>query len=260
MRPNNLQPKTSNLKPASYGPVAAIAVTLLAYFGSQLFGGLLVGSIAGLLGYDEIGIRNVFEDSTYWQFLLILVIEIFSLLVLWWFISARRISLKSIGLSRWPKPSDLGYSLITFGIYFAILIAVVALVSAVAPGIDLEQEQQLGFDKAQQGYALALVFAGLVVMPAIVEEIMIRGFLYTGLRTKLPYLQASISASLLFGAAHLQLGSGAPPLWVAAIDTFVLSMVLIELRERTGALWSGMMVHALKNGLAFVALFVLAAL
>jgi membrane protease YdiL (CAAX protease family) len=62
---------------------------------------------------------------------------------------------------------------------------------------------------------------------------------------------------LLFAAAHLQWGSGAPLLWVAAIDTFVLSMVLSTLREKTGSLWSAIGLHAIKNGVAFTLLFVL---
>ena len=85
---------------------------------------------------------------------------------------------------------------------------------------------------------------------------MIRGFLYTGLRRRMKPLLSAFIASLVFALAHLQLGSGAPPLYVAAIDTFVLSLILIALRERTGSLWSGIIVHALKNGFAFAAIFI----
>lgn len=171
--------------------------------------------------------------------------------------SARKIPLKVIGLGRRPESKDIGYALIVFGVYFVLMTIVVAVMSAFVPIIDLDQKQQLGFEPASGHGPLALIFISLVILPAIVEEIMVRGFLYTGLRSAMPYLSAAISASLLFGAAHLQLGSGAPPLWVVAIDTFVLSMILIELRERTGALWAGMLVHALKNGLAFVSIFIL---
>jgi membrane protease YdiL (CAAX protease family) len=59
----------------------------------------------------------------------------------------------------------------------------------------------------------------------------------------------------LFGVAHLQFGSGAPLLWVAALDTFTLSIVLCYLREKTGSVWAGVFLHAIKNAIAFVALF-----
>jgi membrane protease YdiL (CAAX protease family) len=58
--------------------------------------------------------------------------------------------------------------------------------------------------------------------------------------------------SFIFGAAHLELGSGSPLVWGAAIDTFLLSVVLVYLREKTGALYAGMLVHMLNNLIAFL--------
>jgi membrane protease YdiL (CAAX protease family) len=61
----------------------------------------------------------------------------------------------------------------------------------------------------------------------------------------------------LFAVAHLQFGSGAPLLWIAAIDTFVLSLFLIYLKDKTDSLWAPILLHMLKNFIAFMALFVL---
>ena len=125
------------------------------------------------------------------------------------------------------------------------------------PGVNLEQEQQLGFDKETQGAALALIFIALVILPPLIEEIVMRGFLYTGIRQKLKIWQAALITSFVFCIAHLQLGEGAPPLYVAAIDTFFLSLFLVYLREKTGSLWAGIFTHGIKNGLAFTLLFIL---
>src|SRR5690606_7282850 len=103
---------------------------------------------------------------------------------------------------------------------------------------------------------LILVFISLVLLPPFVEEVLARGFLYTGLKTKWPVWAAAVVTSLIFAAAHLEFGSGAPLLWVAAIDTFTLSLVLIYLREKTGKLGASIMLHMLKNGVAFVLLFI----
>jgi membrane protease YdiL (CAAX protease family) len=62
---------------------------------------------------------------------------------------------------------------------------------------------------------------------------------------------AVLVTSLFFGAAHLELGTGGPIVWAAAIDTFLLSVVLCFLRERTGALYAGMAVHMVNNLIAF---------
>ena len=60
-----------------------------------------------------------------------------------------------------------------------------------------------------------------------------------------------------WGSAHLPEGGAAGPLYIAAIDTFILSLFLIYLREKTGSLWSSMTLHATKNGVAFMVLYVL---
>ena len=86
---------------------------------------------------------------------------------------------------------------------------------------------------------------------------MVRGFLYSSFKKGLPTAAAVIVTSAIFASAHLPEGGGGGLLWIAAVDTFILSLVLIYLREKTGALWASMTLHALKNGVAFVALFAL---
>jgi len=87
---------------------------------------------------------------------------------------------------------------------------------------------------------------------------MFRGFVYTGLRTKLQPVGSALITSAVFASLHLEFGNGAPLLWVAAIDTFILSLVLCYLREKTGSLWPGICLHALKNFVAFATLYLIA--
>ena len=239
-----------------FGPVSAVLITLLAYFGSQLIAGIGVALYAHSRGYSEQQISDLVQNSVIWQFWFVLAVEAVTLLILFWFMKLRHIKLSEIGLGRIPKWSDLGNGVITFGLYFIALLAVMGIISKLIPSINIEQQQQIGFESASGFSSLALVFISLVVLPPIVEEITVRGFLFSGLNKKLGVVASALIASLLFAAAHLQLGSGEPQLWVAAIDTFLLSIVLIVLRVRTGALWAGMLVHALKNGIAFAYLFV----
>lgn len=249
------EPKLEKSKKTGFGPASTIFVTLMIYFGSQIIGAILLGVFLSLRGYDLNDVTYRLEQSTAIQFFYVLLVQIFVLLFLWLFIRHRKITLASIGLKK-PKLNNLFYALPAFGVYFILLIVVLSIVGVVVPGIDLDQEQQIGFKSVVGFWPLLMVFISLVILPSIVEEILVRGFLYSGLRNKLPKIKAAIIASLIFGAAHLQLGSGAPPLWVAAIDTFILSMILIWLREKTGSLWAGMGVHAIKNSIAFVFLFI----
>ena len=144
--------------------------------------------------------------------------------------------------------------------YMALSIGIVILAKAFVPSLDVNQKQELGFEAVYGLGPHVLVFLSLVVLPPLVEETVMRGFLYTGLKRWLPWGIAGLAVSGLFGAAHLAEGGDAGLLWVGAIDTFSLSLVLVALREATGNLWAGIVLHATKNGLAFVRLFIIGGL
>jgi uncharacterized protein len=242
-------------KKLGYGAFAAVVVTIFAYIFSQFLAAIFLGFWVRATGGDiETSLSNM-SSSTELQFAFFVIVEAITLYIIWWFLKSRGNSWKDIGLARKPRKQDILPALAVFGVYFVFLIIVTTIISGIT-GINTEQEQQIGFDNAKTAIQLGMVFISLVILPPLVEEIVVRGFLYTGLKKKFKQNIAAVLTSLLFGIAHLQLGSGEPPLWIAAIDTVILSMFLIYLREKTGALWSGMLVHAIKNGLAFVFLFV----
>ena len=247
---------TDKKRSGNYGPLTAVLVTIFTYVFAQILAVVLLAVMAPVFGYQAEEILEDLSESTVLQTLYIVIFQAVTLYILWLFLKLKSIPLKKIGLGRLPKSSDLSYAAITFIAYFVVLIALTSVVSNVFTSIDTEQQQQLGFENVINTTDLILVFISLVILPPIVEEILIRGYLYTGLRAKFTKIWSAIIASVIFGIAHLQLGSGEPPLWIAAIDTTVLSLFLIYLREKTGSLWSGMIVHAFKNGLAFMFLFV----
>ena len=88
------------------------------------------------------------------------------------------------------------------------------------------------------------------------EEVIFRGWLYGKLRQKLSGKTSEITGiiisillvSLLFGIVHMQ--------WNVGVNVFALSVVLCVLREITGTIYSGILVHMLKNGIAFYFLYV----
>ena len=246
-----------DFKGKAYGPVLAILLTAFTFFASQILGAVLIVLGGSIFGYDGQATLQNIEDSTFTQFVFSVLAATLAMYATWMFVRARGLGWCYLGMRKKPKLSDAKITIGVTIVYFLTLIFVTGIVSQLISSIDVEQEQQLGFDGARTATQLLLVFVSLVVLPPIIEEIMIRGFLYSGLRSKLPKLTAAIVASILFGIAHLQLGFGAPPLWIAAIDTAILSLFLIYLREKTGSIWAGMVVHAIKNGLAFTFLFVM---
>ena len=240
----------------NWSPLESAGITLFIFFAAEIIGLMLVYIVPLLLGWHSGRINDWLDNSVLGQFLATVAIEGVTAWLLLNFLKRRLASVKTIGLNRWPILKDLGYVILGFAIYFTAYIIIIDVVKALIPSINLDQQQQIGFQNPAH-WQLPLVFISLVILPPLVEELLVRGFLYTGFKKGLPAVAAVLLTSGLFAVAHLQAGSGAPLLWVAAIDTFILSLVLIFLKERTGSLWASIGLHMLKNGIAFASLFLL---
>lgn len=241
-----------------WSPAASVIYTLVVYFFGQLIASMVIIVAAHLTGGSRADQDKWLDTSIAAQFYFVLLTEGITFWAVWWFIRARGATLRIVGW-RAPRWRELLYVVIGFGVYFLIFAMALAIATHLFPSINLDQKQELGFENPATPSALVITFISLVILPPIVEETVFRGFLYTGLRSKMKPILAGLITSLLFASAHLQIGSGKPLLWVAAIDTFTLSLVLCYLRQKTDSLWPGIMLHALKNGIAFFSLFVIAA-
>lgn len=249
-----LKPKTSNLS-VVWNPWLAVLFVVVTYYASQLLGGLAVSIYPALQHWSNTQTTDWLNNSVLAQFFYIVIAETLSVGSLWLFLRKNKISLSQIGLRR-PKWSDAGWGIAVFPIYLVTYLGLQALIAAFVPAINVDQPQQLGFSDVHGFGPLAVTFISLVILPPIAEEIIVRGYLFSSLKRHLPKVGAALLTSVIFASAHLQAGSGAPLLWIAGIDTFVLSLFLLYLREMTGGLYANMTLHALKNLLAFAALFI----
>lgn len=239
-------------------PIMAGLIIVLLFFAGQIMAAYAVQAI-GLLAGGSAGPppTGLFADKTLLQFGYILLAEGLMLACLVWLFRKRGISRRDIGLTR-PRWKDLAYGAGSFIVYISAYVMLLQVVRLLIPGFDANQRQDIGFGDASGLVPLLLVFFALVVLAPVTEEILLRGFFFGSLRRRYRFIIAAIPTSLLFAALHLGGGEqGAGLLWVAAIDTFVLSMVLCYLREKTGRLWASILLHAIKNGIAFTALFIL---
>lgn len=235
----------------------AVLVTIGVYLLAQFFAGLLFSLVLIVQG-NLSQLSETLQTSVAGQFFYILIVEVLTLGSLHYLLKLRGNGLRMLGLNK-PTWKDAGWVLIGFGIYLPLLLVAMQLVQVFIPSIDLNQQQQIGFDDVSTGLQLSMVFVSLVVLPPITEEILTRGFLYLGLKKSMKKIYAALITSVLFAIVHLQFGSNAPLLWSAAIDTFILSGVLIYIRDVTGKLWAPIGLHMLKNFIAFLALFVFTA-
>ncbi len=248
------EPKAKPVK-KMWGPVSAVVLTIFIYLATQIVTEVIILLYTNSKGWSTSTAQAWLTSSVLAQFFMIFLIEALVVLAVYGVLKLRRLSMKAIGLVK-PHAKEALYALIGFGIYFLAYIAIFFVVQKLVPQINLDQKQEIGFETAKSTKDMIFVFLSLVILPPIAEEILVRGFLYTGLRTKLKFIPAAIITSILFAMAHLQFGSGAPLLWAAAIDTFTLSMVLVYLRETRNSLTASIILHMLKNGMAFMLLFV----
>ena len=229
-------------------PLRLITTLLLIFLGSQIVAAFIAELGIGLIHQ---GSHQTLDNSISAEFVYILIAEGLAAWLVLKVVRSRGLPLSFIGLGRRPNKNDLIKAVLGFTAFYALLIIAGLLVNSLSPDIT-NQKQNIGFTNIKNGTENLLAFISLVILPPLGEEILVRGYLYSGLRKVWKFVPALITTSLIFGLAHLELGSGTPLVWAAALDTFLLSIVLVYLREKTGALYAGMMVHMLNNLLAFL--------
>lgn len=227
----------------------------LIYILSQVVGVVALGVYAVSQHWSAAQIDAALTSNVGVEFAYSLLVEGLVLLGVYGMLRWFKWSWQSIGLLK-PKLLHLAIGAVSIVPYFMLLFLIVAVVKWFVPSLDIGQKQEIGFNVVQGPLQLVLAFISLVILPPLAEEIMMRGYMFTGLKKFLPWTISGLIVSVLFGAAHLAEGGDVGPLWIGAIDTFTLSLVLVVLREKTGNLWGGIILHALKNLVAFYALFI----
>lgn len=258
LNPSDLiEPEKTQQKP-TWSPFVAVGFVLVLYILTQVLAGILISIYPAFQHWGSEQTTKWLNSSVLAQFGYMVLVEAATLGGLWWFLRRHRSNFRALGLTRRPKLLDPLLSAGGFGVYFLVYIVLVMVMSALLPSLNVDQPQDVGFSSATGFMALSLTFISLVILPPVTEEILMRGFLFGSLRRKMPFLLAAILTSAIFASGHLMGGAeGAPLLWIAFIDTFILSVVLCYLREKTGRLWAGIGLHMIKNGVAFVSLFLL---
>ena len=229
-----------------WGPIAAVLYTALAFImSSQILANVILIAIVGTGASAE-----AWFNTTAGQFYYVLIADVIFFLFLWAFIAMRSVSIKILGMARKPVWQDVVHALLGYAVYFLVFLALTIAAGSLT-GINLDQKQELGFDFLSMPSEKMMAFISLVLLPPLIEEIAFRGFMFAGLRKKLDFVWAALITSVIFASLHLPESSNGL-LWIGGLDTFVLSMVLCYLREKTGALWASMAVHGIKNGIAFI--------
>lgn len=228
--------------------LAAIALpawVVLAFVGAQL---LLTAVFAG---FNALEVSFDTVNGAIFQTVVGVVVYILTLLIVMgvpWLIFRQKTPLSLLGLQRWPRWSELGWAPLGFVVYLFLSGALIAASQALLPGMDYEQAQDVGFEQLNFRYEYFLAFLTLVIIAPVAEEVLFRGYLFGKLRRYVPLVVAIFITSLLFALVHLQ--------WNVGLDTFALSVVMCLLVVWCKSLWPAIIIHMLKNFVAFYLLFI----
>ncbi len=153
----------------------------------------------------------------------------------------------SLGVQRPPSFIDIGLAPVGYIAYIFAATALTALMQ-IFPWFDANQAQDVGFSYFITDLNRIFAMIATVFVAPVAEELIMRGWLYGKLRDHWKVPVAIILTSLLFAVLHGQ--------WNVGVNVFVLSVILCGLREITGTVWSGILLHILSNGIAFYLLYV----
>lgn len=152
-----------------------------------------------------------------------------------------------LGFKHLPTFIDIGLAPIGYIVHLVLATALTSFMSLFT-WFNANEAQDTGFSYFITGGDRFVAMIALVFIAPLAEEIIMRGWLYGKLRTKLKAPLAILLVSLVFAILHGQ--------WNVGVTVFSLSLVLCTLREITGTIWSGIILHMLSNGIAFYLLYV----
>lgn len=241
-----------------YAHVSSVWLTVGVFFGSQILGslvfGLLILALPAYRGLSGAEIQDLFAYNPWLYLTLLLCILGVFFVLLQYAMRYMKLGARDIGIGRF-KSNYVAYAFAGYVAVLAMNVVLFALLRATFSEVDFDQEQVLAVGKDVAGSGLIPVFVSLVIIPPIMEELLMRGFLFTGLRRRLSFLPSAIVVSVLFGLAHMSQAENG--VFISGVIGFsVLSLMLCWLRERTGSLWPSIGVHMLQNGFAFYFIYI----
>ena len=212
------------------------------------------------LGLKMIGIRFQFLSDTTLETVVAALTYLVSIAITIggpWLLGKHRTTRQELGLMRLIEWKDIGL-VIPAVILYMVLDAVLLGLAGHLHGFNATQAQDVGFSHLVQRYEYFLAFLTLVVVAPIAEETLFRGYLFGKIRKRAPFWVTMLLVSVTFASLHVPGLDNAGHFqfqWNVAVDVFALSLVLCALREITHSIWAGVLLHALKNGIAFYILF-----
>ncbi len=188
-------------------------------------------------------------------------ITLFLIIIIYRKILKQKISLGDVGFNRFPDWGDIALAIPVFIVYSLASSFSIILLSTLLPSFNTSQQQQVGFKAFGGRLEYIFVFLLIAFLTPLFEETLFRGFFLKHLEKKISPKLAIFIVSLVFAILHIN--------WVSVfqsfswdlifshiiVDIFIFALTLGYLVKITGSIWASILLHVLKNSVAFMVLF-----
>ena len=226
-----------------WGAGKALGIGLTAFLLPQLIVGFVLAFYAQTQNKDLDEL--VSNENIALSFGFTVAISILGTAIVWLALNRKDVW-RRLGFVR-TKLDDIGLAVPGYVVYFVLALMANLAFAAAFPEL-ADQEQETGFGSAT-GQELVLAFISLVLIAPLYEELLFRGFVFRGIAKATSFWPAAVATSALFGIAHGQIN--------VAIDTFLVGMVASWLVWRTKSIYPAILLHVIKNFVAYMFIFVL---
>jgi membrane protease YdiL (CAAX protease family) len=224
----------------------AIVVFLVAWIVVPVAVFLLLPVLAGYWPALQAVSQGLQSGDVEVSFGLVMVSSLAAMAMIWHYLKRYGVGWSELGLRPFSIGKALGYLAAGLVIMIMAVATAYAATKWLFPSFNANQEQVNEFTSPETPGALRLSFMALVVLPAILEEIMFRGFMFPAFIRRFGVIGGAVGSSLLFGVAHMQ-----PNI---VVYTVILGLILCFLYRKLGSIWPGIGLHMLNNYLAFAAI------
>lgn len=234
-------------------PLYTIGLTIWVVFS------IIAGQTIAVFALDALhfdlnpAVQTTIESASWYVIALVLAVGVPIL------VTRKKIAASTLGIAELPTWSDIGLSLLAVVPYYILSGILLWLGSSVLRVIDPQVGQEVAFSNLTQHVEYIVAFITLVIMAPVAEELLFRGYFLGRLSERINKWAAVVVVAIIFSLMHLIGADSHGHLvlqWAAAFDIIAFGLVAGVLRIRTGRIWAGVLLHAVKNAVAFYFLFV----